>query len=111
MSKVKLPGLTTALYTNDDAFQAIADRINQRVREVVSEELRDLLTTSQLPSDASGAGPTIVAAIAAIIHSAGYLTGSFEPHIKGDVVAGIVQAQFNDGRRDFLLYHRTGGTA
>lgn len=108
---MKLPGLTVAHNTNNDAFQAVADRINQRIREVVSDELGDLLRNGELPEDASGAGPTVMAAIAAMIHSAGYLTGSFEPHLKGDVVAGIVQAQFNEGRRDFLLYHRAGGTA
>ena len=108
---MKLPGLTVAHDTTHDAFQAVADRINARIREVVTEELGDLLRNGEMPEDASGAGPTIMAAIAAMIHSAGYLTGSFEPHLKGDVVAGIVQAQFNEGRKDFLLYHRTQGAA
>lgn len=103
--KIKLPGANVGPNTSNDEFQAVADRVNQVIRDAVTDELSDLLENGELPEDASGAGPTIVACVAAMLHSAGYLTASFEPHLDGNVLASIVKAQFNEGRKDFRKYH------
>lgn len=103
---MRLPGLGVAPYTSNDDFQAFADTFNNDLRAFVTQRLEKMLTEGTLPEDASGAGPTIVAAIAAMLHVAGYLTGSFEPSLDGDALAEIVKDQFNAGRADFDLYVR-----
>lgn len=98
---VKLPGLTdTTPYTSQDAFQKIADQFNVDLGEFVSEKLKELLERGELPADSSGAGPTIVAIVGAMLNCAGRLCASFEPIIDGDVLASIAKAQFNAGRAD-----------
>lgn len=99
----KIPALASVI--PDDEFQRTADEINAAVRKAVSEKLNGMLIAGQLSENARDAGPMIVAAIAAVIHSAGYLCGSFEPSLDGDVLAGVVAAQFNEGRADFRLYN------
>lgn len=106
MAGVKLPGLTdTEDQSAQDAFQAVADDFNVALAAFVSEKLNGLLEEGDLPKDASGAGPTVVAAVAAIINCAGRLCGSFEPHINGDVMASVVEDQFNAGRADHHIRH------
>lgn len=102
---MKLPGRAVAAEATNDEFQAVADAFNNDIRAFVAAKLEDLLKSGELPEDASGAGPTIVAVIAAMLHSAGYLTASFEPSLNGDVLASVVQDQFNAGRRDFHFYN------
>lgn len=107
MSRVELPGAVVGSQTADDAFQRVADRINKKVRDVVSDELTMLAKMGAEPEDGSGFGPTVVAAVAAMLNAAGYLTESFEPHVRGDVLSLIAQSQFDAGREDFRLHHRT----
>lgn len=108
-SRVRLPGLTdTADATAQDAFQAVADQFNVDLATFVSSKLTDLLESGELPADKSGAGPTIMAVLAAMLNSAGRLCASFEPHINGEVVASIVADQFNAGRADQMM--RDGAT-
>jgi hypothetical protein len=104
---IELPGAVVAGQTGDDAFQAVADRINKRVRDVVADELTRLSRFGVEPEDGSGFGPTVVAAVAAMLNAAGYLTASFEPHVRGDVMSGVAQSQFDAGREDYRLHHRS----
>jgi hypothetical protein len=80
--------------------------MNAKIRAVVAEELTFLAAHGKEPDDGTGFGPTVVATVAALFHSAGYLTESFAPHVNGDVVAKTAEAQFNEGRADFRLFNR-----
>lgn len=102
---MKLPGLTVAPSTRNDEFQAVADAFNEDLRAFVAGKLEALLKSGELPADGSGAAPTIVAVIAAMLHAAGYLTASFEPSLNGDILAAVVGDQFDAGRRDFHFYN------
>ena len=100
MNDFTLPGLSDTTLESADAFQFVADQMNVELADFVSARLQKFLTEGNLPADASGAGPTIVAVIAAMMNCAGRLCASFEPHLNGDVIAEIAAAQFNEGRAD-----------
>ena len=99
--KRKLPGLTdTGPNLANDAFQDVADDFNKALASFISDRLKKMLEEGDLPEDGSGAGPTILAVVAAMLNCAGRLCASFEPHIDGDLLASIAGAQFNEGRAD-----------
>lgn len=83
----------------EDAFQRVADTINDVVRVTVAANLPVLLK-QEMECGEGDCGPLLVAAIAGIISAAGVIAAGFEPTLKSDVLSGMVQQQFDAGRAD-----------